>query len=468
MNLQNEIIKSSRKFSRPAKLASRPTRWVGIALYLGVVLVNSYYVVAGICRPENLGLSLGLLIFYMVALWGIDVYEERRYGLNPPLVAGLSLIALRLGILQLIPFVDCTGFHRFLYMVPPFLAYLYFGRKSGFVVAAISYIFFMIDFYRAIYNDIDSRIVTHLAVITNELFIAYSFILLLGMIFVLLMAEVLRYEKSSRLEAEALYIELEQSQKQVAELAMVAERNRIARDIHDSLGHHLTAVSIQLEKAKAFQKIDAFEAGKALDSAKRSTTEALQDVRKSVGSLREPVSRSGSRSGSPLGLHSGVGLHSEAGLQTGLNLTAQGSSAHATEAEVTQDFKLADSLDELIKGYKEVKVDYTLSGNESAFTQPVLMALYRIVQEGLTNIRKHARATEVKVDVRLEDSAKLQLEDNGVGFNVSEKPEQHFGLQGLQERVELVGGQLTIASELGKGTRIAVSIPKQGLKASTG
>lgn len=431
------------KPSRREKLAERPTRWVGTALFLGVILVNIYYVLAGICRPENLALSMGLLTFYMVALWGIDVYEDRRYGINLPIVAGLSLIALRLGILQLIPFVDCTGFHRFLYMVPPFLAYLYFGRRPGFAVAVISYIFFMIDFYRAIYSDIDSSIVSHLAVVTDELFIAYSFILLIGMVFVLLMAEVLRYEKASRLEAETLYVELEQSQKQVAELAMVAERNRIARDIHDSLGHHLTAVSIQLEKAKAFQKIDATEAAKALDSAKRSTTEALQDVRKSVGSLRESPAPSPVRNGMKSGR------------------------ANSLRSDGTQDFKLSDSLDELIKGYKEVKVNYKFSGDESDFTQPVLMAIYRIIQEGLTNIRKHAKATEINIEVRLENRAKLQLEDNGVGFDISEKPDQHFGLQGLQERVELVGGQLKIASELGSGTRIAVNIPKQGLKTSS-
>ena len=436
MNLPTQTI----NFSKREKLAERPTRWVGTALFLGVLIVNIYYAVADICRPQNLTLSFGLLIFYLVVLWGIDVYEDRRYGISLPIVTGLSLIALRLAILQLIPFVDCAGFHRFLYMVPPFLAYLYFGRKPGFAIALVSYVLFMIDFYSAIYNDIGS--VGHLAVVTDQLFIAISFIVFIGMVFVMLMAEVLRYEKASRKEAEALYIELEQSQKQLAELAMVAERNRIARDIHDSLGHHLTAVSIQLEKAKAFQKIDATEAGKALDSAKRSTTEALRDVRKSVGSLRE----------SPSPVNSQV--------RNGL----QGTSASNNQADGNQDFKLSDGLDELIKGYKEVKVDYKLSGDESAFTQPVLMAIYRIVQEGLTNIRKHAKASKVKVHVNLEEVAKLQLEDNGVGFDISEKPDQHFGLQGLQERVELVGGQLSIASELGEGTQIAVSIPKQGLK----
>lgn len=413
---------------------SRPTHWLGISLYIGVILVNLYYISFGVgtCKADSTWLTVGLLVLAMFCFWVIDEFEFARFGLEPPLYAGMGLIVLRLVLLQFVPFVDCSGFHRFVYLVIPLLAYLYYGRRLGILSAVIAYIFFAVDFYSARCGC--------LAAFSDEVFLSYSLILLLGMIFVSIMAEVLRYEKKSRTHAESLYSELQQSQKQLAELARVNERNRIARDIHDSLGHHLTAVSIQLEKAKAFQKIDVNEAGKALDSAKRSATEALQDVRKSVGSLRE----------SSLEKTSVVG--------------SQNIGSQSIEVGTTQVFSLADSVQDLVNGYKEVKVDYSFVGDESAFTQPVLMSLYRIVQEGLTNIRKHAKASEVKVELQLEDVAKLLLEDNGVGFDVSERPDQHYGLQGLQERVELVGGQLSIESELGKGTRITVAIPKQGLK----
>jgi len=410
---------------------SRPTRWLGISLYIGVIVVNIYYIAFGVgtCKADSTWLTGGLLVLAMLGFWLIDEFEFRRFGSNPPLFAGMGLIILRLVMLQFVPFIDCTGFHRFLYLVIPLLAYLYYGRRLGILSAVIAYIFFAFDFYGARCGCLEA--------FSDEIFLSYSLIVLLGMIFVSIMAEVLRYEKKSRTQAESLYSELQQSQKQLAELARVNERNRIARDIHDSLGHHLTAVSIQLEKAKAFQKIDANEADKALDSAKRSATEALQDVRKSVGSLRDSSSK---------------GVSSSGGRATGVHV------------DETKYFSLSDSLQELVNGYKEVKVDYSFSGDESAFTQPVLMSLYRIVQEGLTNIRKHAKASHVKIELQLEDVAKLLLEDNGVGFDVSERPDKHYGLQGLQERVELVGGQLSIESELAKGTRITVMIPKQGLK----
>lgn len=422
---------------------SRPTRWLGISLYIGVIVVNAYYISAGIgtCQADSTWQTGGLLILAMFGFWFIDEFEFKRFGANPPLYAGMTLIILRLVLLQFIPFIDCTGFHRFLYLVIPLLAYLYYGRKLGILSAVVAYIFFAIDFYGARCGC--------LAAFNDEIFLSYSLIVLLGMVFVSIMAEVLRYEKKSRTQAEGLYSELQQSQKQLAELARVNERNRIARDIHDSLGHHLTAVSIQLEKAKAFQKIDANEASKALDSAKRSTTEALQDVRKSVGSLRE----------------NSRGVANEVSVSQSELVSEQ-----PTLLDTSQAFSLFDSVTELLKGYKEIKVDYDFSGNESAFSQPVLMALYRIVQEGLTNIRKHAKATQVKIDLdldHLDHVAKLMLEDNGVGFDVSETPEQHYGLQGLQERVELVGGRLNIVSELGQGTQIAVTIPKQGLKTTS-
>src|SRR5205814_655022 len=73
---------------------------------------------------------------------------------------------------------------------------------------------------------------------------------------------------------------------QVAELAAITERNRLARDIHDSLGHHLTAIAIQLEKATAFRQRDPTASEQALVDARRSTQYALEDVRQSVGQIR--------------------------------------------------------------------------------------------------------------------------------------------------------------------------------------
>ena len=92
-------------------------------------------------------------------------------------------------------------------------------------------------------------------------------------------------------------------------------------------------------------------------------------------------------------------------------------------------------------------------------------AVLRICQEGLTNIRKHANATEVKVDLTFNDSeVTLSIRDNGVGLesdssNETEKTHRGFGLISMQERARNVGGSLELQSESGKGTLIKVTIP---------
>ncbi len=85
----------------------------------------------------------------------------------------------------------------------------------------------------------------------------------------------------------ASHRQLVESQGRVAELATIEERNRLARDIHDSLGHHLTVVSVQLEKAQLLVAEDPVAASAAVANAKRLADQALSDVRESVGALRK-------------------------------------------------------------------------------------------------------------------------------------------------------------------------------------
>jgi signal transduction histidine kinase len=107
-----------------------------------------------------------------------------------------------------------------------------------------------------------------------------------------------------------------------------------------------------------------------------------------------------------------------------------------------------------------------VEGHEEGFSKQRLLTLYRVVQEGLTNIRKHAQAHNVQLDLCFgEQEAVLSLHDDGRGFDPSM---QHngYGLQGIQERLEIIGGMLTIESESGtgsapgKGTRLNVRVPK--------
>ncbi len=240
------------------------------------------------------------------------------------------------------------------------------------------------------------------------------------------MAQVVQRERANRQQAEQLLRELEAahhqllaSHAQVAELATVAERNRLARDIHDSLGHYLTVISVQLEKAQLVIDEDLAAVRGAIGNAKRLADQALSDVRHSVGALR--------RDQAP--------------------------------------FRLRPALEQLVVNLHVMPVQIRLSiaGEEQGFSGQQLLALYRAVQEGLTNVQRHARAREMHVSLELgEREARLILEDDGVGLPGNGVTGKGFGLRGVMERLELVSGRLSVADAPGGGTRLVVTIPRGG------
>ena len=259
-----------------------------------------------------------------------------------------------------------------------------------------------------------------------------GFGVLVILFFTFLLARALARAAADQEELETLHASLETSHRQlqastdqVAELAATEERNRLARDIHDSLGHHLSAINIQLEKASAYKARDPERASEAVDHAKRTVKEALKDVRISVSSLRE-------------------------------------------EGEA---FSLNESLEKLVErmNHSSVTIELEQDGTEAGYPKLALMTLYRAVQEGLTNIHKHAGAEKVCIYLHLgETEAELSVKDTGRGFDVAaweadfETGSKTYGLQGLKERLNLVGGHLNLTSTIGQGTKLEVVVPKYG------
>lgn len=203
----------------------------------------------------------------------------------------------------------------------------------------------------------------------------------------------------------------------IEEMATLEERNRIARDIHDSLGHSLVALNIQMETALTLWQQDLDRAYTFLVEAKQLGSQSLEAVRRSVSEIRSD----------PL----------------------QGQSLEAAIATLIQEFHRTGGV---------------LPQSQIDLSQPLSYTLntvvYRIVQEGLTNISKYASATIVKIYIQTTPTDLLViLEDNGKGFCVDENS-TGFGLQGMRERTTAVGGLLEITSEPGAGCRIKASIPQ--------
>ncbi|BAY50268.1 response regulator receiver sensor signal transduction histidine kinase (plasmid) [Scytonema sp. HK-05] len=222
-----------------------------------------------------------------------------------------------------------------------------------------------------------------------------------------------------RLQAQLLKaLEQERALNQrIEEMASLEERNRIARDIHDSLGHALVALNIHMETALTLWEDDPHKAYKFLVVAKELGSEALEAVHQSVSAIKsEPL---------------------------------QGQSLEEAIAELAKVFHRTTGIEPEC----HINLSHPLSNS-------LKLVVYRIIQEGLTNICKYAAATAVQIHLQTTTSdLVLMLEDNGKGFRVNEN-RTRFGLQGMRERTTALGGQLEIASELGAGCRITATLPR--------
>lgn len=219
-------------------------------------------------------------------------------------------------------------------------------------------------------------------------------------------------EEGLRRDLEEANTQLRAHAAQAEELATTRERNRVAREIHDGVGHYLTVVKTQLDAAAALLPADPTRARAAVTRAATLAAEALEDVRRSVGTLRTDAARR------PL---------PEA-------LTAL--AAHGEPVPAIQ-----------------------VLGTPRPLSAAAEHALFRTAQEGLTNVRKHARARSatLQLDFRAPDRVRLELADDGAGANGSLPP--GHGLQGLRERAEILGGRMTAATRPGGGFALAVEIP---------
>jgi signal transduction histidine kinase len=239
--------------------------------------------------------------------------------------------------------------------------------------------------------------------------------------FVAVFAQMRLNEQQARQRAEQLTRELEEANRQLTayaaqaeELAMTQERNRLAREIHDNLGHYLTIVNVQIEAARVVMDSDPDRALDALSKAQELTQKGLARVRESVAALREsPVSNR----------------------------------------------PLSEAIASLVKEAQSTGIvtEFQVAGEPLALEDKVALALYRAAQEGLTNVCKHAHASRVDVllDYRPRE-ARLEVKDNGVG---AAETKGGFGLLGIRERLQLLGGSLQITTSPGQGFCLAASVP---------
>jgi signal transduction histidine kinase len=245
-----------------------------------------------------------------------------------------------------------------------------------------------------------------------------GFLLVFGLVilFLHLLVDAALKERQGQEQLTAANARLRQYALRVEELATVQERNRIARDIHDALGHSLTVFGIHLEAALRLMRSDPEKAELLLSEIKQLNSKTLQEVRQSVTALRSD----------PL----------------------QKKTLSEAIADLITEFQRSTGI--LPKAVIQLK---------QPLSHELNVVVYRIVQESLTNICKYAAATEVSIAiVPSATHLKVTIQDNGKGFELSQNT-TGFGLQGMQERTLALAGQLEIVTAPHQGCRVNVMFP---------
>src|SRR5438874_1642392 len=236
-----------------------------------------------------------------------------------------------------------------------------------------------------------------------------------GIVFVVVFTRVASSEREARTELAKANQQLRDHAAQVEELATTKERNRLAREIHDTLGHYLTVVNVQIGAAQTILGQDRSRALDHLAKAQTLTQDGLAEVRRSVATLR---------------------------------------------ASPTESGPLPEALAKLIEQWNAAGMLATLTivGVVHPLTPPAELTLYRAAQEALTNVGKHAKTSQVSLtlDYETAGTVRLKVQDDGVG---SADSQGGFGLLGVRERVQLLGGEVFVRTEVGKGFTLEVELP---------
>jgi len=383
--------------------------------------------------------SLLFIVFASEALRGSIFHVPRSPTLNLLCLLGFTLLGLALPqkkigtkiaytVFEFVPTLLATvvgGLRLFplLYVVLVMRNSLIFQGKSRLVITGITYCLFLITqanrYYTFAQNSRfrDGLIARQLLIPERILFLNLTFALLFALVLIFshLSITAILAERHRRQELASANQKLRLYALQAKDMAMLTERNRVAREIHDSLGHSLITFNLYLEAALRLLATEPKEARELLQEAQQLAKTALGDVRQSVKSLRSD----------PLGERS-------------LEEAIRG---------LIEEFKQATG----IEPETSICIDQPIP-------KELNIAVYRLTQEALVNVIKYAEATTVKLSLTTQWQLELSVKDNGKGFRLNEN-QTGFGLQGMRERTSAFGGQLKLITAPGQACEIIATFP---------
>jgi len=227
-------------------------------------------------------------------------------------------------------------------------------------------------------------------------------------------------ERKEAAELGAAHARLRRHSATMEQLAVSRERNRLARDLHDTLAHSLAALAVHLEALRTLQTHDPAAAQASVADALSLARSGLEESRQAIQALREDP------------------------LQTLGLVGAMRGELRALEARTGLSAQLV------------------VAGSEPDLTGEEARALFRIAEESLTNVERHASAHEVTVRLSFGlDRIDLLIQDDGTGFDPAAIDADHYGLTGMRERAAMIGATLEVSTLRGQGTTVLCSLKRE-------
>jgi len=372
---------------------------IGYLTILGVALLGINNLESGI----NRGLALGLLVVFGV-LFALSTKFEK-------VITRLRLYFLAQTIIVIILMLPepNTGIFQMLFFMLSAQAMVSFSEQEGYI-------------WVGVFTVATGIILLSTFSVRDGLLVLLPYAT--GYWFFAAFARALASAEQSRKESQVLLAELQAAHQQlqeyadqIEELAVAEERNRLAREMHDTLGHRLTVASVQLEGAQRLISDDPEKASDMVGTVRDQVRDALGELRSTVATLREPI-------------------------QTDLSLD-----------------RALKRLAASFEGATALGVALTLPNEEYTVPDAHRLTIYRTAQEALTNVQRHAQAQQVWLDLAYtSEQITLTVRDDGVGIP-NEIDSTSFGLRGLRERVIQLDGNILFDNHTEGGTYIEVSLP---------
>lgn len=218
-------------------------------------------------------------------------------------------------------------------------------------------------------------------------------------------------------ELEEAYQRLLDKSSENQELSIEKERLRMAREIHDTLAHTLTAVVVQMEACKRLLKVDSDRVLDAIEEAQKYTRDGLNDVKRTIKALRPQI------------------------LENGTFFDAL--------LNQVEDVKHNMDIDILLDKDEQLDIPSSME-----------VPLYRVIQESITNAIRHGKPTEIQIDIfKTNNYLHINIKDNGRGCNLIK---EGFGLKGISERIKAINGVVDYYSTVGEGFETKIRVPFEG------